>query len=478
MDELHQGTSESNDLKTGPNITASSLGSRVFRRRFGLNYAYVAGAMYRGIASPELVIRMGKAGLIGFFGTGGLSLDQIERGIQCIQSQLSDGESYGMNLLANYGDPNGERKTVDLYLRHNIRRVEAAAFTQMTPALVLFRLTGLRRDESGRVVCANQVIAKVSRPEVAEAFMSPAPQHIVQQLLSEGSISAAEAELGRTVPMSHDICVEADSGGHTDGAIPTVILPTMVRLRDHILRERKYADPVCVGLAGGIGTPEAAAAAFLMGADFILTGSINQCTPEAGISEDAKRLLLEMNIQDTDYAPAGDMFEMGAKVQVLKKGVFFPARANKLYGLYSHFDSLGDLPDKIQQQLQTTYFKRSFLDIWNDMRSHLEQEGRLSEIRKAELNGKYKMSLVFRWYFHYSTQLAFAGQGDDRVNYQLHTGPALGAFNQWVKGTDLEPLANRHVDEIGKRLMIESARFINNRYASMAECTRQESMGG
>lgn len=74
-----------------------------------------------------------------------------------------------------------------------------------------------------------------------------------------------------------------------------------------------------IGLAGGIGTPQAAVAAFMMGADFILTGSINQCTVEAGTSDCVKNLLQEINVQDTDYAPAGDMFELGAKAQVLKK---------------------------------------------------------------------------------------------------------------------------------------------------------------
>lgn len=53
-----------------------------------------------------------------------------------------------------------------------------------------------------------------------------------------------------------------------------------------------------------------------------MTGSINQCTVEAGTSDDVKDLLQQLNIQDTDYAPAGDMFEMGAKIQVMKKGVF------------------------------------------------------------------------------------------------------------------------------------------------------------
>src|SRR3954462_15450892 len=96
----------------------------------------------------------------------------------------------------------------------------------------------------------------------------------------------------------------------------------------------RYQNKIRIGAAGGIGTPHAAAAAFILGADFILTGSINQCTVEAGTSAAAKDGLQELNVQDTDYAPAGDMFELGARVQVAKRGLFFPARANRLYELY------------------------------------------------------------------------------------------------------------------------------------------------
>lgn len=91
------------------------------------------------------------------------------------------------------------------------------------------------------------------------------------------------------------------------------------------------SQKIRVGAAGGIGTPEAAAAAFILGADFIVTGSINQCTVEAGTSEIVKDLLQEINVQDTEYAPAGDMFELGAKVQVLKKGLFLrPGPTNSM----------------------------------------------------------------------------------------------------------------------------------------------------
>ena len=46
-----------------------------------------------------------------------------------------------------------------------------------------------------------------------------------------------------------------------------------------------------LGAAGGLGVPEAVAAAFVLGADFVLTGSINQCTAECGTSERVKDML-------------------------------------------------------------------------------------------------------------------------------------------------------------------------------------------
>ncbi|HRL23095.1 MAG TPA: ACP S-malonyltransferase [Alcaligenes sp.] len=442
-------------------LSSETLGSARFRERFGVRYAYIAGGMYRGIAAPKMVVRMGKAGLLGFFGTGGLSVADIQAGIEHIQRELTQGQAYGINLLANYAYPEREQQIVELYLRAGVRLIEAAAFMQMTPALVLFKLKGLRRGADGKIHSDHRILAKVSRPEVAEAFMSPAPEHIVQQLLKEGKITAEQAQLGSQVPVAEDICVEADSGGHTDGSIPTVLFPAMLQLKKAMERKFAYAEPFCMGLAGGIGTPEAAAAAFMMGADFILTGSINQCTVDAGISDDVKALLQDINVQDTDYAPAGDMFETGAKVQVLKKGVFFPTRANKLFSLYTHHASLDDIPEKTRKQLQSTYFKKTFEQVWDETQSYLHAQGLQHEIAKAQANPKFKMALVFRWYFNYSMRLAFAGEQQERINYQIHTGPALGAFNQWVKGTALESWANRHADEIGKKLLAETAEYLN-----------------
>lgn len=455
---------KASQVLAAPTSAAQNLGSEVFRQRYGLKYAYVAGAMYRGTASTALVIKMGQAGLIGYLGTGGLSLSAIETALQTIQAQLPKDAPYGVNLLADYADPAAERATVDLYLKYGVCNIEAAAFMQMTAALVLFRVKGLSRHPDGSIQCTHHILAKVSRLEVAQAFMNPPPAHVVDTLFKEGAISAEQATLAKQVPTSHDICVEADSGGHTDGGIPTILLPAMQSLQRSLSEQFTYQESVCVGLAGGIGTPSSAAAAFAMGADFILTGSINQCTVESGASNEVKAMLQQATIHDMAYAPAGDMFEVGARVQVLKKGLLFPMRANKLFALYSHCESLDAIPDTLKTQLERNYFKRSFTEVWQETLQHLQAAGRTQDIAKAQANPKVKMAAVFKWYFGYSTRLAFSGSPDDLVNYQVHTGPALGAFNQWGKATSMESWTQRHVDQIGIALMEGTAAHLRGSY--------------
>jgi len=417
--------------------------------------------MYRGTASKELVIRMGKAGMLSYLGTAGMTLGQIRSDIDAIQSELADGAPYGMNLIHHMSDPEAEFKVLALYIEKGVRNIEASAFMQMTESLVYYHASGLSRDKEGRVVRSHNILAKVSRPEVAEAFMLPAPEKILRKLAERGKITQDQAVMAKGIPVSYDICVEADSGGHTDAGVAMVLLPSIQRLRSDVSETYNYKKEIRVGLAGGIGTPQSAASAFVMGADFILTGSINQCTVEAGTSDAVKDLLEVINVQDTAYAPAGDMFEIGAKVQVLRKGVLFPARANKLYQLYLRYSSVEEIPEKVKAQLERSYFQKPISQVWEETKRHFEAKGRFDAIKKAEQNSKYKMALIFRWYFGYSSRVAFDGDAVQKVNFQIHTGPALGAFNQWVKGTKLEKWRNRHVDEIGAKLMEETAELLS-----------------
>jgi trans-AT polyketide synthase/acyltransferase/oxidoreductase domain-containing protein len=447
-------------------ITAESLGSAEFRKAHGLRYAYVAGAMYKGIASADLVIRMGRSGMMGFYGTGGMRSERIEEAILKIKAALDGGEPFGMNLICNLIDPQAEDASVDLFLKHGIHRIEAAGFTQITPALVRYRLHGLLEDAAGGVLAPNQVMAKVSRPEVALQFLQPPPPRMVERLLEAGRITARQAALAPRIAMADDLCAEADSAGHTDNGVLFCMVPAMLRLRDDMRAGAAPGRVVRVGAAGGIGTPHAVAGAFILGADFVLTGSINQCTVEAGISDMAKDMLSAMNIQDTAMAPAGDMFEIGAKVQVLSKGVFFPARATKLYELYRQHESLDEIDAKTRAQIESRYFQRSFEEVYRETREYYLRVAP-EQIERAEKSPKAKMALIFRWYFVHSSRLARMGVPDGKVDYQIHCGPALGAFNQWVKGTRLEVWRNRHADEIGALLMVEAAALLNQRFRQL-----------
>lgn len=446
------------------NGLGKDLGCAEFRKLYNIQYAYLAGSMVKGIASKELVVRMGKAGLMGFYGTGGLKPSVIEKDIQFIQQELCNGESYGMNLLCNLVDPNAEMETVDLFLEYGITDIEAAAYIQPSLALIKFRLKGLTQNDKGETCIKHKVLAKISRPEVAEIFLNPPSPRLVEQLLSKGAITAEQARLSQTVALADALCVESDSGGHTDMGIMTVLLPTILRQRD--AAQRSSSHRVRVGAAGGIGTPEAVAAAFILGAEFVLTGSINQCTVEAGTSDAVKDMLAQLNVQDTDYAPAGDMFELGAKIQVMKKGVFFPSRANKLYELWRYHNAWEEIDEKTRQQIETKYFGRTFAAVYQETKQYYMQYVP-QEITKAEQNAKHKLALVFRWYFIHSMRIAMSGDSGERVNYQVHTGPALGAFNQWVKGTSLENWRNRHVHNIAIKLMQDAAQLLNQRFNSL-----------
>jgi trans-AT polyketide synthase/acyltransferase/oxidoreductase domain-containing protein len=259
--------------------------------------------------------------------------------------------------------------------------------------------------------------------------------------------------------MADDICAEADSGGHTDRRVALVLLPSMQALRDREARRHGFARPPRVGLAGGLGTPASLAAAFAMGADFVLTGSINQCTVEAGTSDAVKALLAQAGSQDTDFAPAGDMFEIGARVQVLRRGLLFSARANRLYDIWRHHDRLEEVPADALQQIERQYFGRSVAEIWAETRNHYAAAAP-DILAAAEANPKQKLAMVLRWYWIHANRLAMAGDTTRRADWQVHCGPAMGAFNEWARGTNFEDWRTRHADQIGDALMDAAAALL------------------
>ncbi|MFO7988201.1 MAG: PfaD family polyunsaturated fatty acid/polyketide biosynthesis protein [Desulfotignum sp.] len=435
-----------------PAVPLSALGDRTFTARHHLKYPYVAGAMANGISSVEMVQAMAEHGMIGFFGAGGLSLPEIEHAVVTLTSRLNNAP-FGFNLIHSPTDPDLETATVQLYLKHGIRRISAAAFMRMTPALVYYRVKGIHQDIDGRVTAPNQVVAKVSRIEVARQFFAPPPEKLVQTLLEKKWITQKEADLSRFIPMAHDLTAEADSGGHTDNRPALALLPTMLALKQQCMDEHRYADPLCVGLAGGIATPESAAAAFAMGAAYILTGSINQSCVEAGISREVKELLCRAEQADVAMAPAADMFEIGAQVQVLKRGTLFPLRARKLYEMYRTYDRFEDIPAKIRHEIENKFLQTGFDRAWQSTRAFFESRNQPAPVQKAESDPKHKMALVFRSYLGQSSRWAIQASAERKMDYQIWCGPAMGAFNQWVQNSFLEGPDQRKTPDLALNLL-------------------------
>jgi PfaD family protein len=442
-------------LASAPAIDPGGLGSPDFLTRHGVRYPYVAGAMANGIASARFVAAMAKSGLLAAFGSAGLSPARIEGALTAIERD-APGLPFACNLIHSPDAPERERQTVDLYLERRVRCVEASAFFDLTPDIVRYRVAGFSRDRSGRVRAENRVVAKVSRVEAAERFLRPAPPALVAGLLERGQITAEQAELASSLPMADDLTAEADSGGHTDRRPLTVLLPELIRARDRIQAEHRFVAPVRVGAAGGIGTPAAAHAAFALGADYIVTGSVNQASVEAAQSTTAKRLLAEAGVSDCVMAPSADMFELGVKVQVLKRGTLFAANASRLYALYRRHGSLEEIPATERASLEKRVFRRSLAEVWHDTRRYLEAYAP-GQLERAIDNPKRRMALVFRWYLGLSSAWSIAGDADRVGDYQLWCGPAMGAFNSWVAGSHLAPIENRYAADIARHLMTGAA---------------------
>ncbi len=429
----------------------TALGSPGFCREYGLEYPYLMGSMANGISSIAMMRAAGANGMAAFFGSAGLPLKAVESAVDTVQSFPSEW-TYGFNFIHSPSDPGREQALCELYIRRKIRLVEASAFMNLTLPLIRYRVAGIHKDANGNIIAPNKIIAKASRVEVARRFFSPPAEKYLRELVAQKHISEQQAEWAAQIPVATDVTAEADSGGHTDFRPAVTLLPTFLSLRDEMQQQFPADRLLRVGAAGGIGTPISAAAMFAMGADYILTGSINQACVESGATPEMRKMLAETLQAEVAPAPAADMFEIGAKVQVLKRGTLFPMRANKLADLYHRYTSLEDIPRRERVNLEKTVFRATLDEIWDQTCAFFRATDP-ARIQQAESDPKRKMALVFRWYLGQASKWAMTNEPTRKIDYQIWCGPAMSAFNQWVNGTFLEPPEARHVDCVARNIL-------------------------
>jgi trans-AT polyketide synthase/acyltransferase/oxidoreductase domain-containing protein len=391
-------TAEAND----EGLAGRTLGSAEFRANYQVDYAYVAGSMYRGISSEKMVASLSQSRILSFLGIGGMPVHECRMALERLSAGMHSQAMFGANMLAMH-DQELEWQYAIALAEFAVPVVEASGYAFPTEPLVYVRAKMATRTQ--------RLIAKLSRIEVADWFLRPPPERLLQALIRKGRISPDEARAATHRPIADDICVEADSGGHTDRRNPLVILPRIRQLA--VSRRDLLGKPPCVGLAGGIGTPAAIIAALCLGADFVLTGSINQCTVEAGMSSAAKALLATADVHDTTYVPLPYRHSEDVQLQVLRKGTGFPNRARQI--------------------------------------------GRKGTSASEAEGDRHAAFSLMKTYYGKTSNDAFDGQLEEA---QIHSSGAIGAFNAWYRDSDLEPWDKRYVARVAKRLMADAAALL------------------
>jgi PfaD family protein len=195
------------------------------------------------------------------------------------------------------------------------------------------------------------------------------------------------------------------------------------------------------------------AAAFAMGAAFVMTGTINQACIESGTSGVVRQMLAEAGQADVTMAPSADMFEMGVRVQVLKRGTLFAQRAARLYELYRNYGQWSEIPAEQGAIVERDVWRRSFAQEWESTRAYFQHRDP-RQIALAESNPHHQLALVFRSYLGQSALWAQQGIPERQIDYQVWCGPAMGAFNEWARGSFLEQAANRRSVEVALNLLL------------------------
>ena len=91
-------------------------------------------------------------------------------------------------------------------------------------------------------------------------------------------------------------------------------------------------------------------------------------------------------------------------------------------------------------------------DVWRDTEAFWNQRDP-QQIERANRDAHHKMALTFRWYLGQSSRWANAGVAGREMDYQVWCGPAMGSFNEWVRGSHLENWQNRRVVPIARNIL-------------------------
>jgi PfaD family protein len=142
-------------------------------------------------------------------------------------------------------------------------------------------------------------------------------------------------------------------------------------------------------------------------------------------------------------------------------------RAQRLYELYRAYDGVDAIPADERQRIEAQCFRRGLDEVWADTRRFFEARDP-DQLARAADNPKRQMALVFRWYLGLSSRWSNVGEPGREPDYQIWCGPAMGAFNDWTRGTYLAEPGNRRVVDVAAHVM-RGAAYLTRLHALAAQ---------
>jgi trans-AT polyketide synthase/acyltransferase/oxidoreductase domain-containing protein len=271
----------------------------------------------------------------------------VEEALDTLTARLGDRLPWGMNLIHSPNEPDLEESVADLYIRRGVRRVSASAYMGSPSPSCATRAAACAATP-GRIQPQNYVFAKISRPETARRFMMPAPKD-PRRARQQGAAHARRGRAGRARAGGRRRHRRGRLGGHTDNQALTALFPVIMRCATSS-REHGYTRPIRVGAAGGLGTPVGRRGGLRAGRG-LCAHRLGEPGARGGLCEHGKQLLAQAAMGDVIMAPAADMFELGVKVQVLKRGTLFGTRAQALRDLHALREPRG-MPADVRAPLE------------------------------------------------------------------------------------------------------------------------------
>jgi trans-AT polyketide synthase, acyltransferase and oxidoreductase domains len=409
-----------------------ALGDPRVARAYHLRLPYLVDALPYGVSGPAMLRRLAGAGLFGFLGTRGVPVTQVETDVDDLRAEDVRGR-WGIELPAERLDPERASAITSLALSSGVGHAVTAGWAGVSPQLVRWRFARGSTGGAG----PRRLLVRVTGSHQVEAFLRPPPAELIAPLVRSGQLDPAEADHARRHPVATDLFVQPEpEGGATAGLLMSVLRATSQTRRDG-------EESVPVGV-GGIGTAEEIASAVLLGADFIVTGAINQTAPQARTCDAVKDLLATVTMADTVLAPSAELFRLGGREHMVRKATLFPARAAHLYALHLARVSPADFSPQTRHLLESEYFGEPLEEV----------------IRSAP---EPRLVDLLTRYFDLGTSAALAGRMEHQLNWHIPSGQEMGAFNLAADGLGLADWAGRDVDVVAERLMTAGAQLLDRR---------------